>query len=58
MNGAGFSAELCVARGFQPSDQGCVMTTRDVDRQVLAVWFWLSIVGIILMLVGWFRAAF
>ena len=22
------------------------------------VWFWLAIVGIVLMLVGWFRAAF
>jgi hypothetical protein len=34
------------------------MTTSNVDRQALAVWFWLAIVGIILMLVGWFRAAF
>jgi hypothetical protein len=34
------------------------MTSSNVDRQVLAVWFWLSIVGIVLMLVGWFRAAF
>jgi hypothetical protein len=31
------------------------MTTNNVDRQALAVWFWLAIVGIILMFAGWFR---
>ena len=34
------------------------MTSRDVDRQALAVWFWLAIVGIVLMLAGWLRWAF
>jgi hypothetical protein len=33
------------------------MTPSDVDRQTQAVWFWLAIVGIILMLVGWLRWA-
>jgi hypothetical protein len=29
-----------------------------VDRSANAVWFWLVIVGIILMVVGWLRWAF
>jgi hypothetical protein len=29
-----------------------------VDRAALAVWFWLAIVGIVLLLAGWFRWAF
>jgi hypothetical protein len=34
------------------------MTPSDVDRQALAVWFWLAIVGIVLMVIGWLRWAF
>ena len=34
------------------------MNPNIVDRQALAVWFWLAIVGIVLMFVGWFRAIF
>jgi hypothetical protein len=33
------------------------MKSNTIDRSALVVWFWLAIVGIILMLVGWFRAA-
>ena len=29
-----------------------------VDRSANAVWFWLAIVGIMLMLAGWLRWAF
>jgi hypothetical protein len=28
------------------------------DRQALAVWFWLAILGTVLLFVGWFRWAF
>jgi hypothetical protein len=34
------------------------MKPETIDRQALAVWFWLAIVGIVLMFVGWFRAIF
>lgn len=34
------------------------MTPQTVDRQAMAVWFWLAVVGILLMFVGWFRWAF
>jgi hypothetical protein len=34
------------------------MPTNTVDRSPQVIWFWLAIVGIILMLVGWYRWAF
>jgi len=34
------------------------MTPSLVDRSANAVWFWLAIVGIILMFAGWLRWAF
>jgi hypothetical protein len=34
------------------------MLSDTVDRSANAVWFWLAIVGIILMVVGWLRWAF
>jgi len=34
------------------------MTPSDVDRTANAVWFWLAIVGIFLMVAGWLRWAF
>ena len=34
------------------------MKPNTVDRSANAVWFWLAIVGIILMVVGWLRWAF
>jgi hypothetical protein len=34
------------------------MTPNTIDRSALAVWFWLAIVGIVLLFVGWFRYAF
>jgi len=39
-------------------DQEGTMNPNIVDRQAQAVFFWLAIVGIVLMFVGWFRWAF
>ena len=33
------------------------MKPNTIDRSALTVWFWLAIVGIILMLAGWLRWA-
>jgi len=34
------------------------MLPNTIDRSAQAVWFWLAIVGIVLLVVGWFRYAF
>jgi hypothetical protein len=34
------------------------MQPNTLDRSAQAVWFWLAIVGIVLLVVGWFRYAF
>ena len=34
------------------------MNPNMVDRETQVVWFWLAIVGIVLMFAGWFRLVF
>ena len=34
------------------------MSTNTIDHSAQAVWFWLAIVGIVLMLAGWYCWAF